>query len=162
MNRHPVLVKATGHETRNTYITQQEYRFHERVRAWYSGMNGVTLDELMVALGQLDFTLNNASTLSPEERAELAADFEDVTALINRVEHLVHAWAVVTTYDPNDTFKPGHDVIWSGHLVKEDAEVVLPVWDKYLLRPNDNIRVEWRTDVRVNQLRTTGWKGPKR
>jgi hypothetical protein len=67
----------------------------------------------------------------------------------------VMAWCVVTTYDPNGSFAPGRDVIWSAHFTQEDAELWLPAWDGYLKRPLDNIRVEQRP-AELQYLRQQG------
>lgn len=158
--RHPVIVAATGQEERRGYAEKMEGVWHHTVSSFRSE-HGPSLHDLIDALIDLNRDLN-AGELTVIERAELSADFDDVAALIGRKSHPVHCWAVVTTYDPNGTFKPGQDVVWSGHLTQADAEAALPRWDRHLNRGRDNIRVEWRTDVQVTGVKTSDWKGPRR
>lgn len=94
------------------------------------------------------------------ERAQAASEFAMLADLAQRMTPDVTSWCVVSTYDPNGSFRPGKDVAWSGHTTKEEAERVLVLWQAHLKRRTDTWKIDYRP-INVSQFRTDGWEGPQ-
>lgn len=156
---HDLLI-AAGASDRET----DESRFGTRILGYKSDFGGVQLgdvcDELeLLATHVLELeALGQASVL---DRARAASDFAMLADLAGRMTPHVTAWCVVSTYNPNGSFRPGQDVTWSGHSSREEAERLLPLWEKHLNKRGDAFKVDYRP-INVSQVRVDGWEGPRR
>jgi hypothetical protein len=91
------------------------------------------------------------------ERVEQAATVALLASAVRQHYAMVSAYCVVSTYDPDGSFRPGADVVWSGHLSQEEAERVMVWWQAHLNRANDVWRVEYQP-VAVHYMKRDGWE----
>lgn len=90
------------------------------------------------------------------ERVEQASTVSLLTSVIRKRSPQVSAYCVVLTFDPNGNFNPGGERVLSGHLSREEAERVMPLWTEQRDWRTDLYRVEYRA-TSVQNMRRNGW-----
>lgn len=157
---HKLIERATGRKDRRTDLHDDS--LYPELRSYHTGFRGVTIEEFLEAAAEVRTVIDNDEDKSSVELAELLADWRDLLFLARQAGAMsVPVFAIVSTYDPHGSFRPGERVTWSGHHTREEAERVLPLWEKRLNRPRDPMVVEsdWPTDL--YQIKKDGWE-PRR
>lgn len=155
---HELVRKITG----DYNPTEYDGRLFTDPRSYRSDFGGVTLHEVLEAVGEITHRLESESGVLPVVvHAELVHDRQSLLYFARMMSDRTPAWCVVSTYNQNGGFRPGKQVEWSGHLTREEAERCMSLWMAHLDRPLDPFHVDFRP-IAVHMMRRTGWDGPRR